>query len=433
MIIRRTKITETYDHSEAVKLIHRLYRRTLISAEDAESLQYTPDADGTQANLFDNDDAFAEKLLFFDIETTGLSADCSFLYLIGCLYIECGELILSQFFSEGINEEAQLITEFDKLLAEHPILVHFNGSTFDIPYISKKRSRLGIPAPDSNIGSFDIYKILHPYKAFLGSGSMSQKRLEEYCGLNRRDIYDGGELIGFYNRYIAMKRLESLQKRSGGKYIPGGMSGLTTAGSETSEELLECLFLHNYEDVQNMPAISRLLSLPDFLQGGYETDGIISSDCRYIQIALTPISPVLASAFTRKHYSTCNPSEEIKAIYEGGRCIITVPVVSEELKLFYPDYKNYYYLPGEDYAIHKSIGEFMNKEFRTKCTADKCYTRHALKYLPLPGEISKKDEFPFKIFRRYYNDKYAYVSADEILNNSTFTALFIRRLVENLF
>ena len=98
-----------------MKLIHRLDRQSQKTADDF--LEAPSDTGSAAETLFDNDDAFAEKLLFFDIETTGLSADSSFLYLIGCLYTEGGELILSQFFSEGINEEARLIAEFDKLLS----------------------------------------------------------------------------------------------------------------------------------------------------------------------------------------------------------------------------------------------------------------------------------------------------------------------------
>ena len=142
MIIRRTPALNKYEFLSAARLIGAL-----------------SSCGGTQVS--------PEELLFFDIETTGLSVDTSYLYLIGCMYLDDGEPVLSQFFSEGIAEENLLIEEFDRLLAVHPVPVHFNGSGFDIPYIEKKRTKLGLPHPDMREGGFDIYKSLKPYKTLL--------------------------------------------------------------------------------------------------------------------------------------------------------------------------------------------------------------------------------------------------------------------------
>ena len=39
----------------------------------------------------------------------------------------------------------------------------------------------------------------------------------------------------------------------------------------------------------------------------------------------------------------------------GNIGTLSIKVRSGELKFFYPDYKNYYYLPKEDCAMHKSV------------------------------------------------------------------------------
>ena len=44
-------------------------------------------------------------------------------------------------------------------------------------------------------------------------------------------------------------------------------------------------------------------------------------------------------------------------------------------KHFYPDYKDYFYLPFEDRAVHKSIGSCVDKDARVKTTASNCYTK----------------------------------------------------------
>lgn len=407
MIIRRTPALNKCEFLSAARLIGAL--------SSFEGTQTSP-----------------EELLFFDIETTGLSADTSFLYLIGCMYLEDGEPVLSQFFSEGIAEESMLIEEFDKLLEAHPIPVHFNGATFDIPYIEKKRSKLGLPHPDMHDGGFDIYKSLKPCKTLLGTGSMSQKRLELFCGIDRRDMYDGGKLIEVYNRYIAMRRLEFLRAKTDSVYVANASTGLTAAGPESSDELLELLFLHNFEDVLYMPQVAQLLSLPAFIAGGYTLSSCEKTEKGELNITLLPEFEAADIVLRGARSCSCNPSSIMRLCLEDGRFVLNIPVVTEELKLFYPDYKNYFYLPAEDSAIHKSLGSFLNSSYREKCKADNCYTRHALEFIPLAGEIKKNDVIPFRVFKRYYSDKFGYVSADEILGNAEFTLLYVRRMLENL-
>ena len=50
-----------------------------------------------------------EKLLFVDIETTGLSPADSQIYMIGCLYIKNGTWRTVQFFADNTGEEEAVI------------------------------------------------------------------------------------------------------------------------------------------------------------------------------------------------------------------------------------------------------------------------------------------------------------------------------------
>jgi uncharacterized protein len=68
---------------------------------------------------------FADRALFLDIETTGLSGDYDEVTLIGAL---CnGEFAL---FVNGINLE-----QFPAYIERFPLLVTFNGSQFDVPFL----------------------------------------------------------------------------------------------------------------------------------------------------------------------------------------------------------------------------------------------------------------------------------------------------------
>ncbi|MDE7206671.1 MAG: hypothetical protein K2N90_05860, partial [Lachnospiraceae bacterium] len=62
-------------------------------------------------------------------------------------------------------------------------------------------------------------------------------------------------------------------------------------------------------------------------------------------------------------------------------------------------YKDYYYLPKEDIAIHKSVAAFVDKNYREQAKASNCYTRKVSSYLPQWDVVFT----PF--FKRSYEDK----------------------------
>ena len=68
---------------------------------------------------------FADRALFLDIETTGLSPDYNEVTLIGGL--GGGRLAL---FVKGVN-----LDQFPAYVRQFPLLVTFNGSLFDVPFL----------------------------------------------------------------------------------------------------------------------------------------------------------------------------------------------------------------------------------------------------------------------------------------------------------
>ena len=61
---------------------------------------------------------------------------------------------------------------------------------------------------------------------------------------------------------------------------------------------------------------------------------------------------------------------------------LVIPVYTGILKFFYDNYKDYYYLPEEDTAIHKSVASFVDSSHRKKATAKTCYTKRSGTFLP---------------------------------------------------
>jgi hypothetical protein len=83
--------------------------------------------------------------------------------------------------------------------------------------------------------------------------------------------------------------------------------------------------------------------------------------------------------------------------------ILQLPLYTTTMKHFFSDYKNYYYLPLEDMAIHKSVAAFVEPENRKKATSSNCYIRKEGTFLPCTKEQSGN------LFLENYGDKQYYM------------------------
>ena len=116
-----------------------------------------------------------QNALFIDIETTGFSPKTSQLYLIGCAYFSENNWHIIQWFAEKYEEEAAIISAFFDFSAKFKYLVHFNGNTFDLPFIAEKCKQYNLPCNFDAFEGLDIYKRVTPYKYFLKLPNCKQK------------------------------------------------------------------------------------------------------------------------------------------------------------------------------------------------------------------------------------------------------------------
>ncbi len=312
-----------------------------------------------------------EGVLFLDIETTGFAARSSYLYMIGCAYYKAGKWHTIQWMAENYSQEAQILTEFFRFAKQYQYLVHFNGNNFDLPFLIQKCAQFGLLFSFADFQGIDLYKRISPYKYFLRLPNCKQKTLEQFLNINRTDVFTGGELIGIYHDYVKNP-------------------------SEFSEK---ALLLHNADDLRGMMETVPMLSYYDLFTGSLKVRKVQANyyrdadDNRRKELMMTltlstPLpKPVSASAnhcFFRG---------------EGMEGVIKVPIYVEELKYFYSNYQDYYYLPAEDIALHKSVASFVEKSHRIQASAANCYTRKISDYLP-QWEILVE---PF--FKRDYQSK----------------------------
>ena len=394
--------------------------------------------------------------IYFDIETTGLKASTSHLYLIGyavrerCVDAQTGDVQVIQLFAENTADEKLLLARFAEACAKYRTVIHFNGDRFDIPYLEEKYREYGMPSPFRAMSTLDIYRMLRPFKAVLGLERLNQKSVETFLGIRRRDRYDGGQLIGVYRAY---------------------RDGL----SACREEDLDKLMLHNYEDVLGMLALTALIAYPLALGGGRKdtrtpireeerkkTGALSDGNARKDALENTDEDERTGTgAPADREYATKRGMLKLvktgivsqPASVDGARrtdllrmtCRTPVPVpvpvtmekdlfridlyantmdvsaalTEETLYHYFADYKNYYYLPLEDRAIHKSVARFMDSSHREKARADTCYVKKAGRFLPVPpGAEYDRETYP--AYRHDRKEKTEWVElTDRLLNDLT--------------
>ena len=325
-------------------------------------------------------DNLLQDTLFFDIETTGFSPKVSNLYLIGCLYFKEGAWNLVQWFADDYVSEENIITEFFNLLASFKVLAHYNGTSFDIPYIQNKLIKYNSTFNFSEIESFDLYKEIKFLKPMLQLTNLKQKTVEEFLGISRKDTFDGGELISIYCEYMQNKLLH-----------------------KPYEHQLKSLLLHNKEDLLGLLASTTLLKYSDFLNGAFQITKTAINE-NYFRIYLTPTQSLPNPLNVERELFSLSITNDIS--------YVDIKITKDSLKYFYKNYKDYYYLPQEDTAIHKSVATYVDTSYRQKAKISNCYTHKEGLFLPQYKEIITP------VFQKSYKAKPYYFELTETLQSN---------------
>lgn len=389
---------------------------------------------------------------FLDIETTGLKRDATIVYLIGCGFHADGMFHIIQWFNDdGISEPDMLRALRDHLKTHPDPLFTFNGESFDIPYLNRhyELNAMEYRLPEER--SLDLYRLLRPFRTLFQLPHGRQKDWESFLGIGREDPFQGGELIRFYKKYLRTKE----------------------------EALLELLLLHNMEDIRGMEALLPLTACEDLLQGSFtlerihlpgdlsgtetggtggitdeattanpeDTDKITASflseqeNCGLSSRCLTAVchlrrplpQPLRLSAAIREIAPRTQARSSVPAqpvhlpdavLDAAGQTLhLFVPLLTGSAKYYYPDYKNYYYLPEEDRAIHASVGRYVDSPFREKAKPSTCYIRKEGVFLPFfparsykgirTGQNAYPDTLP--LYQREYKDPLSFVELHALL------------------
>src|ERR1700688_4792211 len=121
-----------------------------------------------------------EKWLFLDTETTGLAGGTgTYAFLVGLAWWDAGGLQVEQLFLRDFSEEHSLLHELAARLAERPVLVTFNGKSFDWPLLE---NRLTMTRAIKGARLAAHLDLLHPARALwkLRLGSVRLVELERH-------------------------------------------------------------------------------------------------------------------------------------------------------------------------------------------------------------------------------------------------------------
>lgn len=178
------------------------------------------------------------RIAVLDIETTGLSPDSSRAILCGLLVPYKNKVQERQYFSASAREESQMLEAYLSDLSEADLLISFNGNRFDLPFLRRRNTALGLNRFPEAFSSLDLYRCCRFYSSLPQIlPNLKQKTVEEFLGFSegRTDEISGGESVILYREY---------QKTQ-------------------NHELLNLILLHNRDDLVQLSRLLLILNKLD--------------------------------------------------------------------------------------------------------------------------------------------------------------------------
>lgn len=288
------------------------------------------------------------SLLLLDIETTGLTPDTAAVFMIGCGYYDDTRFHIAQWLADSLelSGEQEVLKAFDIWFNKHfdadqkIKVLTYNGQVFDLPFLESRYAQCGLryPLNKRNILQKDLYREFLALKKLWPVKNMKLKTLSQWLNYPCTKTPEGRQLIKIYHDYIKTK----------------------------DPVLLNLLFLHNITDLESLQTITQMYRYTDFFNDGYSIDGITHVSDSGLRMLLKPSESLPAPL----HYE--NYSFQLDMTSQNAELFI--PLHERGMKYYYTDYKNYVYLPDEDYALHRSMSKYIDRSHWQKASMETCYT-----------------------------------------------------------
>lgn len=278
------------------------------------------------------------KPLFYDIETTGLSSASAYCYLIGCTAFENGHWYLHQWLAENPEEEEAVLKEFSDYARNFTYTIQYNGNKFDQPFLSARADLYKLEMPVLALPSLDLFHLLKPCKKMLKLEHMKQPDLEAFLHVPSRIFADGRLCIKCYKEYQKKRDSDALNE----------------------------VFGHNTEDLCGLGSVFEMLHYLQIFSGEYDIQRSVLLDNGQLMME-TNVLYDFPSAFSYGCdglYLTAS-KKDMKLL---------INTCNQKCRMYYPNYKDYVYLPQEDTVIPKSLGNCIDKSLKKPAKPETCYT-----------------------------------------------------------
>jgi len=122
---------------------------------------------------------WASKLVFFDIETTGLSGGAGTIaFLVGCGWFNDDGFTVRQLLLTGPAGERALLESLERAFDDASVLVTYNGRTFDVPTMEMRWAFHRRPAPTDDLPHFDMLPVARRLWGYRGIAADAESRTE---------------------------------------------------------------------------------------------------------------------------------------------------------------------------------------------------------------------------------------------------------------
>lgn len=213
--------------------------------------------------------------------------------------------------------------------------------------------------------------------------NLKLKTVEDFLKVKRTDSYSGGELIPVFTRFLALYTYEKKHASGTSHYQVFPVSGLPSIEKSNSGTLRQLLLLHNTEDILNLPQILPMLSYVKLFEGN-----IVLTKWEFTEQSVNFYFNIMnrlpAYLTLESNYEVMGNLYSITLNARENEGCISITYYHGTLKFYLDNYKDYYYLPLEDTAVHKSVGEYVEKEYRQNAKPDTCYLKKTGYFLPQP-------------------------------------------------
>lgn len=140
------------------------------------------------------------RAMFLDLETTGLSGATDLAFLIGLAWLHGDDVRTQIWAAHTAQDEAAALAAALQSLARADVLITFNGTTFDLPFLRRRLARAGLATDVLDRPHLDLLVAARR----LPKGSLPSRRLAalegEVLGFHRHDDLPGREAPARFHR-----------------------------------------------------------------------------------------------------------------------------------------------------------------------------------------------------------------------------------------